>query len=135
MATVRVQEWANEVRIEILGRFAGECVAEVCHEWERRLQASHQRLSVDISGLAGYDARGRKLLRDMYHHGMNFVGSTPDALAFLSEIAMPAKAGGLTQMPEQGGTNAPESKPVQSSSTASGKSASTARAGAGGMRQ
>ena len=135
MATVRVQEWANEVRIEILGRFAGECVVEVGNEWERRLQASHRRLSIDISGLASYDARGRKLLRDMYRHGMNFVGSNPDALAFLSEIAMPAKTGGITQMPEQSSTNAAESKPAQSSLTASGKAALSARAGAGGMRQ
>jgi hypothetical protein len=88
MATYKIVEKANEFRIEIVGRFAGDGVQDVRQSWEQALrETAPRRLSVDISRLSGYDSSGRKLLGEMYRHGTDFTARTPSSLVFLNEIA------------------------------------------------
>ena len=88
MATYKFIDTADEFRIEIVGRFAGECVQEVKQSWEQALRkTSPRRLSVDISRLSGYDAAGRKLLAEMYRHGTELSARNASSLVFLNEIA------------------------------------------------
>lgn len=94
MATFKIQDRAQEFRIEIVGRFAGGCVEEVRTAWQNALRGAVQRqMTVDLTGLSGYDAVGRKLLRDMHQHGTQFAAGTPDALVFLQEISTPVRRG------------------------------------------
>lgn len=88
MATIRIHDRADQLRVEIVGKFAGDTVREVASVWTNALLESAPRhFTVDISRLSGYDAEGRKLLRDMYHRGTLFAAKTPLSLVFLSEIS------------------------------------------------
>jgi hypothetical protein len=88
VATFKIFDRADEFRIEIIGRFAGEAVSEIRNSWERALcDTAPRRLSVDISRLSGYDAAGRKLLSEMNRHGTEFAARTPSSLVFLDEIS------------------------------------------------
>ena len=88
MATFKIFDRADEFRIEIIGRFAGNGVEEVRQCWEEALrQTVPRRLSVDISRLSGYDLAGRKLLNEMYRHGTELAARTPSSLVFLNEIS------------------------------------------------
>ncbi len=88
VATYKIIDRADEFRIEIIGRFAGDGVPEVRRSWQQALrELAPRRLIVDISRLTGYDAAGRKLLADMYRHGTEFAARTPSSLVFLNEIA------------------------------------------------
>jgi hypothetical protein len=90
LADIKVFDQANEFRIEIEGRFAGEVVDYVNDLWETALgESSPRRFSVDISGLTGYDVTGCRLLRDIYRHGTYISARNAASLAFLSEISSP----------------------------------------------
>ncbi len=88
VADIKVFDQADEFRIEIEGRFAGDVVDHVKHLWKTALgESSPRRFSVDISGLTGYDLTGCRLLRDIYRHGTYISARNADSLAFLSEIS------------------------------------------------
>jgi hypothetical protein len=92
VAIVTIHDRADELRFEILGYFAGDSVSELATKWVLSLPNSfHRKFTVDISGMSGYDAAGRKLLYRMYRHGTQFACSTPQSLIFLQEISTPAK--------------------------------------------
>ncbi len=100
MTTIQALDRAEELRIIISGSFGGESVPQVAHTWHSALKDGLQRrVTVDISALTGYDAGGRKLLRDMHHHGVVFAAATPTSLVFLSEISAPRRRA-VTIMPE-----------------------------------
>jgi hypothetical protein len=103
MAKIRVYDRADEFRFEILGKFAGGCVDDVAAEWTAALPESfHRKFTVDISGMTGYDAAGRKLLRTMHQHGTQFACATPLSLTFFSEISAPFKNGQITMIRDGG---------------------------------
>ena len=88
VATYKYFDRADEFRIEIIGRFAGDGVPEVRQAWEEALcETMPRRFCIDISRLSGYDAKGRKLLAEMYRHGAEIAARTPSSLVFLDEIA------------------------------------------------
>ncbi len=92
MATIKIHDKADELRIEITGRFAGDVIGEVSSCWKTALQsASPRRFTVDISRLSGYDNAGCKLLAKMYRHGVQFAAATPLSLVFLNEISVPLR--------------------------------------------
>ena len=87
MATLKIRDWADEFRIEIIGRFAGSSTTEAANEWHRALsQVSPRRVVVDITRMSGYDTAGRQLLADMHNHGTTIAAGTPLSLVFLHEI-------------------------------------------------
>jgi hypothetical protein len=93
VATIRFFDRADEFRIELTGRFSGDAIQDVRKTWqEALLETSQRRFSVDISGMTAYDLSGRKLLAEMYRHGMNFAARTPASLVFLDEIANTPRA-------------------------------------------
>jgi ABC-type transporter Mla MlaB component len=94
VATIKIRDWADEFRIEIIGRFAGSSITEAANEWQRALsQASSQRLVVvDITRMSGYDAAGRQLLAHMHNHGTTIAAGTALSLVFLHEITDTPKA-------------------------------------------
>src|SRR5438270_295207 len=90
MATIKIHDRADQFRIEIAGRFAGDIVLEVQALWKAVLdEPNGRRLMVDISRLTGYDSNGRKVLTEMYRHGIHMAAATPASLAFLGEISTP----------------------------------------------
>lgn len=94
MSTIKIQDGADEFRIEIVGRFQAESVEEVARMWRNALGETRPRKCiVDISRLSGYDAAGCRLLRDMYHHGTPIAASTPASLVFYNEISTPRRRG------------------------------------------
>jgi hypothetical protein len=94
VATIRIHDQADQFRIEIAGRFAGDVVSEVDSSWKAVLnKPSSRRLTVDISRMSGYDTSGRKVLAEMYHHGTHIAASTPSSLVFLNEISAPIRRG------------------------------------------
>lgn len=104
MATLKIRDWADELRIEIIGRFAGSCIAEAANEWQRALsEASLRRIVVDITRLSGYDTAGRQLLAHMHNHGTTIAAGTPLSLVFLNEIThTPKLDAGLALEPAKG---------------------------------
>ena len=104
MATLKIRDWADEFRIEIIGRFAGSSTAEAANEWQRVLsEASPRRIVVDITRLSGYDTAGRQLLADMHNHGTTIAAGTPLSLVFLHEITHTPKLDpGLVVEPGKG---------------------------------
>jgi len=88
VAIVKVFDRADEVRVEIAGRFANSTVEEVAATWRATLsETAPRRFTVDISRLTGYDSAGRNLLASMYHHGVRIAASTPLSLVFLNEVS------------------------------------------------
>jgi len=104
VATLKFRDWADEFRIEIIGRFAGICTTEVANEWQRAVnEASSRRVIVDITRLSGYDATGRQVLAHIYNHGTTIAAGTPLSLVFLHEIThTPKVAPGLVLEPGTG---------------------------------
>ncbi|MBV8807560.1 MAG: hypothetical protein JO033_02700 [Acidobacteriaceae bacterium] len=91
MATIKIHDRADQFRIEIAGRFAGDIVFEVQATWKAVLNEAHARkVTVDISRLSGYDNNGRKVLAELYRHGIHIAAATPSSLVFLNEISTPA---------------------------------------------
>ncbi len=87
MATFKVLDGADEIRIEIVGKFAGQCVRDVLNCWHEALRRNMQcQIAVDISRISGYDTGGKSLLCDMHRHGTVIAASTPTSLVFLEEI-------------------------------------------------
>lgn len=100
MRTIEIRDGAAEFRIVLRGRFAGPAVQEVRRIWVEKLaECVPTRFTVDISDLSDYDAAGRKLLREMHHHGIHFAASTPASLVLLSEVSSP-KRWSVTMMPD-----------------------------------
>lgn len=94
MATVKVYDRADEFRIQIAGRFAGECVEDIASTWKNALvEGGLRRFTVDISRLTSYDSAGRKLLSEMHQHGTQIAAGTPLSLVFLNEISAPLRRG------------------------------------------
>lgn len=94
MAVLNYHDGAEEFRIEIVGNFVGACVHEVEWRWRRALSESSPRtVTVDVSGLTGYDNAGRKLLRYMYGHGTKIAAANSNSLIFLGEITATPKRG------------------------------------------
>jgi methylmalonyl-CoA mutase N-terminal domain/subunit len=92
MATLKIRDWADEFRIEIIGRFAGSSTTEAANEWQRALgEASQRRVVIDITRLSGYDAAGRQILAHMHKHGTTIAAGTPLSLVFLHEITHSSK--------------------------------------------
>ncbi len=88
MGNIRILDLAEQFRIEIEGRFAGDIVPEAARYWHQALsEANPRRLTVDISQLSGYDIEGSALLRKMYRHGAYISARNARALAFLDEIS------------------------------------------------
>ena len=104
MATLKIRDWADELRIEIIGRFTGSCITEAANEWQRALsEASLRRIVVDITRLSGYDTAGRQLLAHMHKHGTTIAAGTPLSLVFLHEITHTPKLDpGLVLEPAKG---------------------------------
>jgi len=104
VATLKIRDWADEFRIEIIGRFAGSSTTEAANEWERALnEGSSRRVVIDITRLSGYDAAGRQLLADIYNHGTTIAAGTPLSLVFLHEITHSPKLDpGLVLEPTKG---------------------------------
>jgi hypothetical protein len=104
VATLKIRDWADEFRIEIIGRFAGSSTKEAANEWQRALnEASARRVVVDITRLSGYDATGRQVLAQIYNHGTTIAAGTPLSLVFLNEITQSPKLDpGLVLEPTKG---------------------------------
>jgi ABC-type transporter Mla MlaB component len=95
VATLKFRDWADEFRIEIIGRLAGKCTLEVANEWQRAVnEATSRRVVVDITRLSGYDVTGRQLLAHIYNHGTTIAAGTPLSLVFLHEITHTPKVVG-----------------------------------------
>ena len=93
-STVRVLDEADQFRIEIEGRLAGETVIHVRRCWRSALfEPSLRKLTIDISQLTGYDRHGFKLLREMYAHGTCISARNAEALTILHEISSRLPAG------------------------------------------
>lgn len=108
MTKVQFRDGAVEYRITLNGRFAGTSVAEVRQAYFNKLdERRSSRITVDISALTDYDAAGRKLLRDMYLHGVHFAAATPASLVFLSEISSPRR-GSITMLSDLPAGQAPQ---------------------------
>ena len=113
MTNIKFSDGADEFRISLAGRFAGPSVQEVRRTWTEKLaECLSRRITVDISSLSDYDASGRKLLRDMYRHGIRFAAATPASLVLLSEISGP-KRGEVVMLPDRH-TDRPTNKPPSS---------------------
>jgi hypothetical protein len=94
VAIVKVYDRADEFRIQIAGRFAGECVEDIASTWKNALlEAGSRRFIIDISRLTSYDPAGRKLLSEMHQHGTQIAAGTPLSLVFLNEISAPPRRG------------------------------------------
>jgi len=104
VATLKIRDWADEFRIEIIGRFAGSSTTEAANEWQRVLsEVSPRRIVVDITRLSGYDTAGRQLLAHMHNHGTTIAAGTPLSLVFLHEITHTPKLDpGLVLEPGKG---------------------------------
>lgn len=88
MGTIRILDLAEQFRIEIEGRFAGDLVTEVARQWQDALSDQNpRRVTIDISHLSGYDIEGSVLLRQMYRHGAQVSARNAGALTFLNEIS------------------------------------------------
>lgn len=109
MATFKIYDRANEFRVELVGRFAGPLVHELRTAWQEALNNTlGHGFTVDLGRMSGWDAEGRKLLRDMYQHGTQFAAGSAESLVFLREISAP---GGRRPMLVQ------EANPVRREST------------------
>lgn len=94
MPILKIYDRAHEFRVEIHGKFAGSCVADVANAWRAALLETPSRTyAIDISNMVGYDSAGRKLLSEMCQHGMQIAARTPAALMFLAEISRPPRQG------------------------------------------
>jgi ABC-type transporter Mla MlaB component len=88
MDILRIQEKAEEVRVEIEGILRDDLVVQLMSAWQEcQSRMFWRRFAVDISKLEGYDDAGRALLHDMYRCGTLFSAGTPSALEHLQRIA------------------------------------------------
>jgi ABC-type transporter Mla MlaB component len=88
MDILRIQEKAEEVRVEVEGTLRGDLVVQLLSAWQEcQSRMFWRRFAVDISKLQGYDDAGRALLHEMYRCGTLFSAGTPSALEHLQRIA------------------------------------------------
>jgi hypothetical protein len=114
VATIKIYDRANEFRIEIVGRFAKEGVAEVSDAWKAaQLGTVTRKFTVDITRLTSYDSAGCTLLRQMYRHGTQFAAGTPLSLVFLNELSAPLRHGPalVQEAPSKRSTDKAETRP------------------------
>lgn len=112
MVNINIRDKADEFRVEVAGRFAGDVVDDVLYLWKTVLVENSRRFTIDISQLTGYDYAGCTLLRDMHSHGAHISASTPISLIFLSEISGPRKLGpALVRKSPQGDESGQSSRP------------------------
>jgi hypothetical protein len=91
---LQIRENAGDLRVEILGRFAGNAVEEVSKLWTLILQEQGRRqFTVDITNMSGYDHIGCSLLREMSKHGVQIAAASASSLQFLAEISAPQRPG------------------------------------------
>ena len=101
MAVINIHDRADELRIEILGDFSGPCVRDTSATWRASLpDATHRRLTVDISEVSGCDAEGEELLREMYRHGTQIAAGNAAALDLLNKITT-ARSGNAVSIPDR----------------------------------
>jgi anti-anti-sigma regulatory factor len=101
LPAINIQDRAQEFRIVLEGRLAGETVSKVADTWAAALaEGLPRRMIVDISDLTDCDAAGRKLLRDMHLHGTRIAAKTTASLSFLAEATAPRrpKAGTVREL-------------------------------------
>jgi ABC-type transporter Mla MlaB component len=92
LSAINIQDTAQEFRIVLEGKLAGETVCELADTWAAALaEGLPRRLMVDISDLTDCDAAGRKLLRDMHLHGTGIAAKTTTSLDFLAEATAPRR--------------------------------------------
>jgi ABC-type transporter Mla MlaB component len=88
MDILRIQEKAEEVRVEIEGTLRGDLVTQLMNAWQDcQSRVFWRRFAVDLSKLEGYDQAGHALLHDMYRSGTLFSAGTPSALGHLKRIS------------------------------------------------
>ena len=88
MDILRIQEKAEEVRVQVEGNLRGDLVAQLKSAWQEcQSRMFWRRFALDISKLEGYDEAGWALLHDMYRCGTLFSAGTPSALEHLQRIA------------------------------------------------
>lgn len=88
MDILRIQETAEEVRVQVEGTLRGDLVVQLKSAWQEcQSRMFWRRFALDISKLQGYDEAGRALLHDMYRCGTLFSAGTPSALEHLQRIA------------------------------------------------
>jgi hypothetical protein len=122
MATLKIRDWADEFRIEIIGRFAGSCTTEAANEWQSVLSVvSLRRVVVDITRMSGYDTAGRQLLAHMHNHGTTIAAGTPLSLVFLHEITHNPKLDPGLALEPIAGKKSPDSEPQRLRAQAAGK--------------
>jgi hypothetical protein len=122
VATLKIRDWADEFRIEIIGRFAGSSTTEAANEWQRALgEASARRVIVDITRLSGYDTAGRQLLAHMHNHGTTIAAGTPLSLVFLHEITHTPKLDQGLALEPTAGKKSPDSVPLRLRAHAAGE--------------
>src|SRR5690348_15114127 len=88
MDILRIQEKAEEVRVQVEGTLRDDLVVQLKSAWQEcQSRMFWRRFAVDISKLQGYDDAGRALSHDMYRSGTLCSAGTPSALEHLQRIA------------------------------------------------
>ena len=91
---LQIKETAGDLRVEILGRFAGSAVDEVSSLWQLIIgERGRRQFTVDITNMSAYDHIGCSLLRDMHKHGVHIAAASAASLTFLAEISSPRRPG------------------------------------------
>jgi hypothetical protein len=91
---LQIRETAGDLRVEIVGRFAGNAVEEVSKLWALILQEQGRRqFTVDITTMSDYDHIGCSLLRKMRKHGVQIAAASASSLQFLAEISASQRPG------------------------------------------
>ena len=123
MPGFEISDGADEFRIELIGKFTGERVAQVEQAWKTALSVpTPRRYTIDISRMSGFDGAGRKLLATMYRHGTQFAAGTPQALVLLGEIsAVPRRGPVPVPSPVKLITERPQPRLLPARAAAAGK--------------
>ena len=88
MVSITLRDNADEFRVQIAGRFAGDVVDDVLYLWRSVVKGGNsRRFTIDITQLTGYDYAGCSLLTDMQTYGVHISASSALSLVFLSEIS------------------------------------------------
>jgi hypothetical protein len=113
VVSLQIRDNANDLRVEISGRFAGSAVEQVSGLWTLILDEKGRRqFTVDITNMSDYDHIGCTLLRDMHKHGVHIAAASAGSLKFLAEISARQRPGPSLVKPKAGQKPA-TGKPVQ----------------------
>lgn len=92
MVSITLRDNADEFRVQIAGRFAGDVVDDVLYLWKSVVKGGNsRRFTIDITQLTGYDYAGCSLLTDMQTYGVHISACSALSLVFLSEISSPGR--------------------------------------------